>query len=67
MKKIMAVILFFASTTSFAQNFELGVKGGVNVSNFTGGNFQDAKAKSLVGFHAGAFVSFFLGDRKSVV
>ncbi len=66
MKKIMAIVLFCASTTAFAQNFELGLKGGVNVSNFTGGNFQDAKAKSLVGFHAGAFVSFFLGNNFAI-
>ena len=66
MKKIMSIVLFFASTTAFAQNFELGIKGGVNISNFTGGNFADATAKSLVGFHAGAFVSFFLGNNFAI-
>lgn len=66
MKKIMAIILFFASTTAFAQNFEFGVKGGVNVSNFTGTNWGDVKEKSLIGFHAGAFVSFFLGNNFAI-
>lgn len=66
MKKIMFIVLFFGSTAAFAQHFELGVKGGVNISNFTGTNWQNASAKSLVGFHAGAFVSFFLGDNFAI-
>jgi hypothetical protein len=54
------------SATSFAQTFQLGIKGGVNVSNFTGGNFENIDKKSLVGFHAGGFVSFFLGDNFAI-
>lgn len=62
MKKIIIAALLLASATGFAQTFQLGIKGGVNVSNFTGGDFKDVDKKALVGFHAGGFVSFFFGD-----
>ncbi|MBV4355524.1 porin family protein [Pinibacter aurantiacus] len=62
MKKILFASLLFVSSASFAQKFQLGVKGGVNISNFTGGDFQDAKKSSLVGFHAGAFVNYKFGQ-----
>lgn len=67
MKKIMVPLLFFASSTAFAQKFEIGGKAGVNVSNFTGTNsWQNAKTNSLVGFHLGGFVSFFLGNNFAI-
>lgn len=63
MKKIMIICALFATSTAFAQKFELGAKAGVNISNFTGhSSWQNAKTSSLVGFNAGGFVSFFLGD-----
>ncbi len=59
----MIGILLFASSNAFAQKFELGVKGGVNISNFTGhSSWENAETNTLVGFHAGGFVSFFLGN-----
>lgn len=62
MKRLIVAACLLFSTTTFAQTFQLGIKGGVNISNFTGGNFEDLDKKSLVGFHAGGFVSFFFGD-----
>ena len=59
----MFIILLLAGTAGFAQHYELGVKAGANISNFTGGsNAADVKAKTLVGFHGGGFVSLFVGD-----
>jgi hypothetical protein len=59
----MMIVAMLLSTAALAQKFEIGVKGGVNFSNFTGtGNWQDVKAKTLVGYHFGGFVSFFLGN-----
>ncbi len=67
MKKNILFVLLLASTASFAQHFELGVKAGGNISNFTGSsNEDDVKAKTLIGFHAGAFVSLFLGNNFAI-
>jgi hypothetical protein len=63
MKKIMIICGLFVTSTAFAQKFEIGGKAGVNISNFTGhSSWQNAKTNTLLGFHAGGFVSFFLGD-----
>ncbi|HTL06770.1 MAG TPA: porin family protein [Chitinophagaceae bacterium] len=63
MKKSIVFLLLLAGTTSFAQHFELGAKAGANFSNFTGAsNAADLKAKTLVGFHVGGFVSLFVGN-----
>ena len=62
----MVIALFFASSSAFAQKFEIGAKGGINISNFTGTSWQDASSKSLVGFHVGGFISFFLGDNFAI-
>ncbi|RYF97693.1 MAG: PorT family protein [Chitinophagaceae bacterium] len=65
--KIMKKLLFFAfaltSTTAFSQGFQLGVKAGANVSNYTGG---DLKNKAIVGFVGGATFGFLLGDHFSI-
>lgn len=66
MKRIIVAAFLLVSATGFAQTFQLGIKGGVNISNFTGGDFKDLDKKSLVGFHAGGFVSFFLGDHFAI-
>jgi hypothetical protein len=63
MKKSIVFILLLAGTASFAQHFELGVKAGANISNFTGASNSDQfKAKTMVGFHGGGFVSLFVGN-----
>ncbi len=67
MKKNILFVLLLVSTASFAQHFELGAKAGVNISNFSGAsNEADLKAKSLIGFHAGGFVSLFLGNNFAI-
>lgn len=66
MKKIFLAALLLISATAMAQNFQLGVKGGANFSNFTGGDFENIDKKMLVGFHAGAFVNFLFGDHLSL-
>ncbi|MEO5591232.1 MAG: porin family protein [Chitinophagaceae bacterium] len=67
MRKSIVFILLLAGTTTFAQHFELGVKAGANISNFTGAsNEADLKAKTLVGFHAGGFVSLFVGNNFAI-
>ena len=50
------------NTIVFAQSFQPGVKAGVNISNFTGGDFNTVKNKSLVGFHAGGLLRFKFGN-----
>lgn len=63
MKKILiSLCLVSFVMTASAQKFQAGLKGGVNISNFTGGNFDDVDKKALVGFHAGGFLSFGIGS-----
>lgn len=62
MRKIIFVILITTSNFSNAQNFQVGLKGGGNVSNFTGGDFDDVKKKALVGIHAGAYMKFMFSQ-----
>jgi len=67
MKKHLVIILLLASSSAFAQHFELGAKAGANISNFTGhDNWQNAKTNSLVGYHLGGFVSFFIGKNFAI-
>ncbi|MBN8688965.1 MAG: PorT family protein [Chitinophagales bacterium] len=62
MKKVcLAVVTVLLAQFSFAQHFQLGVKGGVNISNFTGGNFDAVKKKALVGFQGGLYLNFKAG------
>ena len=63
MKKIIFIALFFISTASFSQGFQLGLKGGVNVSNYTGGNIS---SDALLGFHVGGIFNFMLGKAFSI-
>lgn len=59
MKRVILFCLSFTLiTTTFAQRFQLGLKAGANISNFTGGNFSAVKKKALIGVHAGAYINF---------
>lgn len=58
MKKIIWALSLLVSSFTFAQKIQFGIKAGANVSNFTGGDFDAVKKKSLVGFHGGAFLNF---------
>ena len=59
--------LFFAGTmvlllqTASAQ-LQLGIKAGANISNFTGGDFENIEKEALVGPFGGAFLRFRLFD-----
>ena len=69
MKKSIVIVLLLAGTASFAQHFDLGIKGGLNISNFNGNSnssLNDIKAKTLIGFHAGLFLGLYLGDNFSI-
>ena len=56
-KMILLVALAAMSTGVFAQNFDYGIKGGLNFSNITDSDW-DMKA----GFHLGAFAEFKISD-----
>ena len=61
----MAAAIVF-SAPAFSQNFQLGLKGGANISNFRGNDYQDVKSNTIVGFHAGAFVNVKFGPVFSI-
>src|SRR5882724_9560221 len=65
-RAIFALLLLVSASTLFAQKFQLGFKAGTNVSNFTGGDFSQVDKKALIGFHAGAFLGFWIGDIFSI-
>lgn len=61
MKKVFVAALLLAGVTGFSQSLTGGLKAGVNVSNFTGGDFQNVDKKALIGFHAGGFLNIAFG------
>jgi hypothetical protein len=66
MKKLLIAALLLTGFTGFSQTFQIGIKGGVNVSNFNGANFDNYDTKSLVGFHVGGLLNFQFGDHLSL-
>ncbi len=62
MFKYLLMATLLVTHAAQAQHFEFGLKGGVNFSNFTGGDFNDIDNKTLVGFHAGGFMRLHFGD-----
>jgi len=65
MKKLLiaSCVLLFVGSTTYAQKFQIGLKAGMNVSNYTGGNLD---SKALLGFHAGGTFNFLLGKNFSI-
>ncbi|MCD0466627.1 porin family protein [Flavobacterium sp. ENC] len=58
---IMAILVFgFAN----AQKTRFGVKGGLNLSNWAGGDVEDTK--SLVGFHVGGFAEIKIIEKLAI-
>jgi hypothetical protein len=55
MKKIMLLPLVFGILFAHAQ-VKFGLKAGVNVANFTGGDFKNFEKSPLTAFHAGGVV-----------
>jgi len=66
MKKIIFSLFLLAAIQTNAQHFELGAKAGVNISNFTGGDFSTVEKESLIGYHVGGFISFFMGNNVAI-
>ena len=52
MQKVIFLLLLFVMGIVNAQA-QIGLKGGVNISNFTGADFPNIDKNPLVGFHAG--------------
>lgn len=65
MKRIF-LIAFAVLAFGFAnaQQTRFGIKGGLNVTSFSGGNYYDAK--SLVGFQVGGFAEIKIIERLSI-
>ncbi len=55
MKKIMFLPLLLGMVVVNAQ-IQLGVKAGVNIANFTGGDFNNIEKSPLTSFHAGGIL-----------
>jgi hypothetical protein len=70
MKKRIGVLLAFlvlAGTQLFAQSFQLGIKGGGNLSDFLSAqNPNQTSFSALAGWNAGVFVNFWLGNHFAI-
>ena len=63
----VAVVLFLAGGHVYGQNFQWGVKGGGNLSTFTGSSNQYYSSFSTqAGWNAGIFTNFFLGTHFAI-
>ena len=60
MKKMIILPAILITTIANSQ-ISPGVKAGINISNFTGGDFGSVEKESLVGFHGGGLVNIRLG------
>jgi hypothetical protein len=66
-KHALCLVLILTGCRSFGQGFQLGVKGGVNISNFMSSSNPNGNSySSLVGWNAGAFVNFMVGHHFSI-
>ena len=63
MKKLFFIAAVFLSGSAFSQGFQFGIKGGVNISNYTGGDLENS---AIVGFHGGVIAGLMLGDHFSI-
>lgn len=59
-------ILFMSANLSYSQTFQIGVKGGVNFSNFYGNDLSNISSDVLLGFHAGGLINLKFGSVFSV-
>ena len=62
-KLIPFAILFFISSSLFAQTFKLGIKGGANLGKISGQSFKD---EFTLGYHVGGFATIGLGDKFAI-
>jgi hypothetical protein len=56
-------LLFFIGSSSFAQSFSLGIKGGANLGKISGQAFKD---EFSLGYQVGAFMSVGLGNKFAI-
>lgn len=61
-KNILSLLLVLAFGFSYAQKAEFGIKGGLNISNFSG-DTGGIDFKSSVGFNVGAFAAIKLSEK----
>lgn len=61
---ILAAIAVMAFGFTNAQQTRFGIKGGLNITSFAGGNYYDSK--SLVGFQVGGFAEIKIIERLSI-
>lgn len=62
--KITLVVAMLAMVTAMSAQVSLGVKGGVNMSNFMGSDVKDTKMK--IGFHAGVAADYDFAPNMAV-
>lgn len=62
-KLIPFAILFFISSSLFAQTFKLGIKGGANLNKISGMSFKD---EFTLGYSVGGFATIGLGDKFAI-
>jgi len=61
MKRLIIIPFIFITSFLFGQ-ISLGLKAGVNISNFSGGDFGTLDKSALVGFHGGGLVHIKFGQ-----
>lgn len=66
MKKLLVLPLMIWGMGLCAQQFQLGLKGGLNISNFANASFNNVDQKALLGFHGGAFMSLYFGEHFAI-
>ena len=62
-KLFSIAILMFMSSSIFAQDFSLGIKGGANLGKISGQSFKD---QFTLGYHVGAFATIGLGKKWAI-
>jgi len=64
---VLLAVLVLAGTKLSAQSFQLGIKGGGNLSDFLSEQHPNQSSFSaLAGWNAGAFVNFWLGNHFAI-
>jgi len=64
MKKLTILsLMLLASTAAFSQSFSFGPKAGINLSNYTGGDFD---SEALAGYHVGGILNYGFGKVFSI-
>ncbi len=57
--KLYVFVFFLLSVSAFSQTTKVGVKGGLNLSNFTG---SESDSNFITSYHAGVFAEFSVLD-----